>query len=206
MTIKIVNGKKTIIDKIVVGTPIRRVNQSSTQLAATQNVTNIYSGLDSDSVVSLIESTVDATYVQSRVTLDGAGLDSASVTSLIDSDYIQARQLTTAGEAGAVAKTYYYDGTLETTVGSLRLYVSSATTLATVDGYVTTAPQGANVNAQILKNGTVIGNVTIVDATTEVEGVAFGTPFVKGDYITVNITSVGVTAAGENLYLNFNFA
>lgn len=204
MTIKIVNGKKTIIDKIVVGTPIRRVNQSVSQLVLSGSTGA--SGLDSADVLQLITDTVDTTYVQSRVTLDGVGLDSASVTSLIDSDYIQARQLTTASEAGAIAKTYYYDGTLETTVGSLRLYVSGATTLATIDGYVTTAPQGADVTAQIMKNGTSIGNVTIAATTTGVQDVAFGTAFVKGDYITVNITSVGATTAGENLYLNFNFA
>lgn len=65
---------KTIVDKIVVGTPIAKV---------------VEVGFDSADVIGI----VDSDYIQARQVAVGVGFDSADVIGIVDSDYIQARQV-----------------------------------------------------------------------------------------------------------------
>lgn len=104
-------------------------------------------------------------------------------------------------------KSYNYDGTLAVNTGDKRLYMARAGTLGTFDMYVKTAPAGAALNVQINKNGSSIGTGTIADGATSGTGQALSsTSFSAGDYLTVDITQIGSSTAGEDLYINFRIA
>ena len=130
------------------------------------------------------------------------GLDSAAVTGLVDSDYVIARA--PAG-GGGVQKDYRYTGILYVQNGTSRLYITSNSTLNEINAYIDVGPVGNDIGLRINKNGTSATTVTITDGTTS----ATTTPnvsFVSGDYITVDITSVGSTTAGSNLYMVLKFS
>ena len=83
--------------------------------------------------------------------------------------------------------------------------MSSAVTLNEVVANIEVGPVGNDIGLRINKNGTSATTVTITDGTTS----AITTPnvsFVSGDYITVDITSVGSTTAGSNLYMVLKFS
>ena len=104
-------------------------------------------------------------------------------------------------------KSYNYDGTLILNTGDKRLYMARAGTFGTFDMYVKTAPAGAALNVQINKNGSSIGTGTIADGATSGTGQALSsTSFSAGDYLTVDITQIGSSTAGEDLYINFRIA
>jgi len=104
-------------------------------------------------------------------------------------------------------KSYNYDGTLAVNTGDKRLYMARAGTFGTFDMYVKTAPAGAALNVQINKNGSSIGTGTIADGATSGTGQALSpTSFSAGDYLTVDITQIGSSTAGEDLYINFRIA
>jgi len=77
--------------------------------------------------------------------------------------------------------------------------------LSTVDAYLATASVGADVILNIKKNGSSLNTLTITDGNSISENNSFNVSFVKGDYITVDITQIGSSTAGEDLYANFNF-
>ena len=104
-------------------------------------------------------------------------------------------------------KSYNYDGTLAVNTGDKRLYMARAGTFGTFDMYVKTAPAGAALNVQINKNGSSIGTGTIADGANSGTGQALSsTSFSAGDYLTVDITQIGSSTAGEDLYINFRIA
>ena len=104
-------------------------------------------------------------------------------------------------------KSYNYDGTLAVNTGDKRLYMARAGTLGTFDMYVKTAPVGAALTVQINKNGSSIGTGTIADGANSGIGQALSsTSFSAGDYLTVDITQIGSSTAGEDLYINFRIA
>ena len=104
-------------------------------------------------------------------------------------------------------KSYNYDGTLATNTGSKRLYMTRAGTFGTFDMFVATAPVGADLTVTINKNGSSIGTGTISDGASSGTGQALSsTSFSSGDYLTVDITQVGSSTAGEDLYINFRIA
>ena len=106
---------------------------------------------------------------------------------------------------GGIEKDYKYTGILYPQNGSSRLFMSSAVTLNEVVANIEVGPVGNDIGLRINKNGTSATTVTITDGTTN----ATTTPnvsFVSGDYITVDITSVGSTTAGSNLYMVLKFS
>ena len=104
-------------------------------------------------------------------------------------------------------KSYNYDGTLEVNTGSKRLYQVRNGTFGTFDMFVATAPAGADLTVTINKNGSSIGTGTISDGATSGTGQTLSsTSFSSGDYLTVDITQVGSSTAGEDLYINFRIA
>ena len=104
-------------------------------------------------------------------------------------------------------KSYNYDGTLAVNTGDKRLYMARAGTFGTFDMYVKTAPVGAALNVQINKNAISIGTGTIADGANSGTGQALSsTSFSAGDYLTVDITQIGSSTAGEDLYINFRIA
>ena len=104
-------------------------------------------------------------------------------------------------------KSYNYDGTLAVNTGSKRLYLPRTGTLGTFDMFVATAPSGADLTVTINKNGSSIGTGTISDGATSGTGQTLSsTSFSSGDYLTVDITQIGSSTAGEDLYINFRIA
>ena len=68
-------------------------------------------------------------------------------------------------------------------------------------------PVGAALNVQINKNGSSIGTGTIADGANSGTGQSLSsTSFSAGDYLTVDITQIGSSTAGEDLYINFRIA
>ena len=104
-------------------------------------------------------------------------------------------------------KTYSYNGTLAVSTGSTRLYMTRSGTLGTFDMFASTAPVGADLTVTINKNGSSIGTGSISDgASSGTAQTLSSTGFSSGDYLTVDITQVGSTTAGEDLYINFRIA
>ena len=106
---------------------------------------------------------------------------------------------------GGIEKDYKYTGILYPQNGSARLFMSSAVTLSEIVANIEVGPVGNDIGLRINKNGSSAATITITDGTTS----ATTTPnvsFVSGDYITVDITSVGSTTAGSNLYMVLKFS
>ena len=107
-------------------------------------------------------------------------------------------------------KTYHYDGDLVVTTGSKRIYMTRTGSWGDFDMFVDTAPVGADINVNIRKNGsTTIASGSITDGASSSTGNSIATVsagFVSGDYFTVDITQVGSTTAGADLYINLRIA
>jgi len=106
---------------------------------------------------------------------------------------------------GGIEKDYRYNGILYPQNGSAKLYISSAVTLNEIIANIEAGPVGNDLGLRINKNGVSATTITITDGTTS----ATTTPnvsFVSGDYITVDITSVGGTTAGANLHMILKFS
>ena len=113
-----------------------------------------------------------------------------------------------AQSGGGFIKAYRYDGTLAVNTGSKRLYLHGSFTLNSIDAFVDTAPAGAAATVTLIKNGagSAFKTITIADGATSSVNNSDTTTFSEGDYITVNITQVGSSTAGANLYLVFSFS
>jgi hypothetical protein len=106
---------------------------------------------------------------------------------------------------GGLEKDYKYNGILYPQNGTSRLYLSSDVTLNEVVANIEVGPVGSDLDLRINKNGVSATTITITDGATS----ASTTPtvsFVSGDYITVDITSVGGTTAGANLHMVLKFS
>ena len=103
-------------------------------------------------------------------------------------------------------KSYHYDGDLVVNTGSKRIYMTRTGSWGDFDMFVKTAPAGANINVNIIKNGsTTIASGSITDGAVSSTGGSIPTSaagFVSGDYYTVDITQIGSTTAGADLYIN----
>ena len=102
-------------------------------------------------------------------------------------------------------KSYRYDGSLSTNTGTKRLYLQKAYTLKSIHAYVDTASAGAAVNTQIKKNGSNLQAVSIAAGATTASSTSLSHSIAANDYLTIDITQVGSSTAGENLYLVFTF-
>lgn len=102
-------------------------------------------------------------------------------------------------------KSYNYDGTLAVNTGEKRIYMTRTGSLGDFDMFVETAPVGADLTVSVKKNGSQIATGSITDGATSSSGNSIPTSeagFVSGDYYTVDITQVGSTTAGADLYIN----
>ena len=108
-------------------------------------------------------------------------------------------------DAGFDNKTYSYSGDLVINTGSKRLYMAQALILDAVDAYLGTAPVGADATFILKKNDSSIGTITISDGITSSTDTSFNESLARGDYITIDITQIGSTIAGADLYINFRF-
>lgn len=110
-----------------------------------------------------------------------------------------------SGGGGSNTKTYRYQGRLGANTGEIRKYFNASATMSSIDAYVTTASSGANINIRVNKNGTSAETFSITAGQTSNTGISATTAFSAGDYMTVDITQVGSTFAGQDLYVVFNF-
>jgi hypothetical protein len=98
---------------------------------------------------------------------------------------------------------YTFQGTLAVTTGVLRIYnnSSSAWVVYRSDVYIATAPVGASAVFGIRKNGAA-ASITLTAATTvNAANSTTKLTVAVGDYLTVDISSVGSTTAGANAQL-----
>lgn len=133
-----------------------------------------------------------------------------SLTSGSGTDALSAQQGQILRESQSMA--FSVPGTLYTDtdgIDGVGLVVGVPFTISTVRLAVSTAPTGASLIVDILKNGTSIYNSTPANRPTITAGntsATGGTPdtttFSAGDIILIAIDQVGSTVAGENLYVN----
>ena len=100
---------------------------------------------------------------------------------------------------------YRYDDTLAINTGTTRMYIHDSYTLVSVKAYVDTAPVGSSVILDIKKNGSSLQNITIADGASSGSNTTLNHSVVDGDYLTVDITQIGSSTAGENLFMVFTF-
>ena len=74
-----------------------------------------------------------------------------------------------------------------------------------IHAYVDTAPVGSAITLDVKKNGTSLQTVSIADGTSTGSQTSLTHSIAANDYLTIDITQVGSSTAGENLYLVFTF-
>lgn len=103
-------------------------------------------------------------------------------------------------------KSYHKNGTISVYDGAQRFYLQGASILKNVEAYVKGAPAGAAIIINIVKNSTTtVKTVTIADGALNSGTTNDTINLAKDDYLTVNITQVGSTTAGSDLYVNLTF-
>ena len=131
-----------------------------------------------------------------------AGVDSAATTELIDSDYIQARQ--TSGDV-TYTVALRQDGTLVTTTGTAKWYAPAAINVSEIKARVGTAPSGSDITVRVNKSGDSNSTISIAAGSTY-STITPTLVMTDSDYITIDVTAVGSSTAGADLYVQFEYA
>ena len=84
--------------------------------------------------------------------------------------------------------------------GTKRWWIHSNFTITKVFAYVTSAPTGSSLGIRINKNGASATTLTISAGQTKASSNT-GIVVAQDDYVTVDITTIGLTTPGENLTL-----
>jgi hypothetical protein len=161
--------------------------------------------VDSATVLSL----VDSDYITARSA--SGTVDSATVLSLVDSDYVIARAPAGGADSGAATlgyefeRTFQYSGTLAVADGDQRFYFNKDTQLKTILATVGTSPVGSDLIVKIQKNDSDITDTITLASGASTKSLASTTSFLKNDFATVDITQVGSTTPGANLFVNMLF-
>lgn len=166
---------------------------------------------DGDVVRYVIEDGTDweigtGTYTSSGTTLSRT-LTSSSTGSLINlsGSAIVFISPSAADLVRSLTKAWEFTGTASTSTGTARTYLERDATLNTADVFAGTAPTGQGIILTVYKNGTSVGTVTLpAGATSDLDN-AISSSFSQGDYITVDVTQVGSTVAGADIFLNLKF-
>lgn len=96
---------------------------------------------------------------------------------------------------------YAYDGDLEVQSGTTKLFSPDSFSCTSITGRLGTAAD-ADIDLVINKNDSQADTLTILSGTTAVTDSASIT-LVPGDYITVDISTVGTSAKGADLNISF---
>ena len=104
-----------------------------------------------------------------------------------------------------LVKSYRYDGDLAVNTGEKRLYLEKGYTLVSAHAYIDTAPTGDSVNLQINKNGSSLFTMSVNAGASTGSSTGLTHSISANDYITVDITQVGSSTAGSDLYVVFTF-
>ena len=129
-----------------------------------------------------------------------AGIDSDGITAFIDSDYINNRQQAQTLYTVAMRQ----DGTLEATTGTARWYAPTDVTVTEVKARLGTAATTPGVAVRINKSGD--SNSTIsLDSGESVSTITPSLTLTDSDYLTIDVTQVGTSTAGADLYIQFTY-
>lgn len=167
-----------------------------------------HAGFTYNSTVGAWESTASNPVTQA--TLDGylqvANSSSFATTSSLDA-YLQVANSASFATSADIdfIKAYRYQNTLAINTGTKRLYLQGSYTLKSIHSFVDTAPTGSSVITDVKKNGSSLQTITIAAGATTGSNTSLSSSFASGDYITVDITQIGSSTAGENLYMVFTF-
>lgn len=96
---------------------------------------------------------------------------------------------------------YAYDGDLEVQSGTTKLFSPDSFSCTSITGRLGTAAD-ADIDLVINKNDSQADTLTILSGTTVATDSASIT-LVPGDYITVDISTVGTSAKGKDLNISF---
>lgn len=96
-------------------------------------------------------------------------------------------------------------GTLAVTTGTARWYAPYNLATNSIKAYVETAPVGSAISITVNKNGTSAATPSISAGATTSSEITSAVTLSEGDYLTVDITAVGSTTAGENLNIVFKY-
>jgi hypothetical protein len=107
-----------------------------------------------------------------------------------------------SGSTVILDRQFNYPGILKTDIGTVRWWILANSNITKITSRVITAPLGSNIVAYIKKNGTTIHTVTILAGTNLVSS-NVNLSILDGDYITVDIASVGSSVAGSDLVISF---
>ena len=108
-----------------------------------------------------------------------------------------------AGGGGAAvakfSKTYYWKGQLKENAGALRYYLPIASTVTTINAYLTSAGSTTS-TITVKKNGTAINTFTFAAGVTSNLQSGLNYTMTTSDYLTVDITT---SSSATDLYINF---
>lgn len=96
-------------------------------------------------------------------------------------------------------------GTLAVTTGEARWYAPYNIATNSIKAYVETAPVGSAISITVNKNGSSAATPSISAGATSATEITTPITMSEGDYLTVDITAVGSTTAGENLNVVFKY-
>jgi hypothetical protein len=117
--------------------------------------------------------------------------------------YIAASASSGSGSSSYVTLTQ--EGTLETLTGTARWYAPKSITISNITARVDTASAGSSVNLTVLKNGTSVATMSISAGGVKATNTT-GFSMVADDYLTINVTQVGSSTAGDTLKVTFEYS
>ncbi len=99
-------------------------------------------------------------------------------------------------------KQFNYPGQLQISTGSARWWSQGNTSIERVRAQVSLTPTGSPVTIDIKKNDVSAQTISISSGQTTAQ-INTSITTVNGDYITIDLTSVGTTTKAENLVVSF---
>lgn len=97
-------------------------------------------------------------------------------------------------------------GTLIVQTGTIRWYAPRNLTITRAELFVSTPPSGADIKANIDKNGVTQTTATLAAGSYYVsDDLVTPISMVAGDYLTYDITQVGSTNAGSDLQIRLSY-
>lgn len=180
-----VAGKTGVVTLVESDIASLTTDLAATEKTANKGVANGYAGLNGSAYV-----------VTSQL---GSGTGSSTT-------YLRGDQKWVSPPGVDIVCPFTMAGAVRVSTGQARIYVESSRTVTSIRASVGTAPTGASLIVDVLKNGTSIFATTTVNRPTIAAGTntaLAGTPdtpsFAAGDYITVNVLQIGSTVAGSDL-------
>ena len=112
------------------------------------------------------------------------------------------------GSAGTSSTQLTQQGVLVPTTGTVRWYApGNSLVITNAVARVLTAPQGSPVVATVRKNGTAASIISIASGTNKASNnTTINMSGTTDDYLTLDVTSVGVSSPGSDLYITITYS